>query len=141
MQEFKVYEAEEKTIPSGTALKKLVLQKEGMQYPIKGVTIWDDHPDYDKYVAGATVSCELIEKDSGTPNPNAPGKNYINRTVAKPGQAGTQEVQQMRVDTNMMQVLQAVNRKLDLIMDHHSIKDVKAEIEAKRELDPEDIPF
>lgn len=95
MQEYKVYECEEKTTQSGKTLKKLVLQREGAQWPIKNVTMWDDHPEYKDTQAGGILTCDLIEKDSDTINPNS-GKPYINRTVAKPGQVSPQQqIQQL----------------------------------------------
>lgn len=92
MQEYKVYEAEEKTTQSGKTLKKLVLQKEGAQWPIKNVTIWSDNPLYDQAVSGGTIVCDLLEKDSENINPNS-GKPYKNRTVANPErQVATQQL-------------------------------------------------
>lgn len=80
---YKVYEVDEKATSTGKKLKRMVLQREGAQYPTKNVTIWEDHPDFAGVAAGKEFNWDLMEKDSGTPNPNAPGKNYVDRTVSK----------------------------------------------------------
>lgn len=87
MQTYYINRAEEKVTQTGKQLKKLELSQEGKQYPIKGVTIWGDNPIFAQAIAGATLQFDLYETDSGTPNPNAPGKNYINRTVNNPNQS------------------------------------------------------
>jgi len=89
MQTYYINRAEEKVTQTGKQLKKLELSQEGKQYPIKGVTIWSDNPLYAVAVVGQSITCELYETDSGTPNPNVPGKNYINRTVNNPKQQQT----------------------------------------------------
>lgn len=103
---YKVYEVEEKATSTGKKLKKMVLQREGAQYPTKGVTIWEDHPDFEKAVAGASFNWDLMEKDSGTPNPKAPGKNYIDRTVSKfpPKEGGDLEARVKKLEDKVFGV-------------------------------------
>lgn len=81
---YKVYELEDKTTASGKALKKLVLQGEGKQYPDKNVTMWSDHPLFGTVAVGQSIDVELDVKDSTTPNPN--GGFYKNKTVLKGGE-------------------------------------------------------
>ncbi len=76
---YKVYECEEKLTATGKALKKLVLQGEGKQYPDKNVTMWADHPLFEDTVVGITIDVELDVKDSTAPNPH--GGFYKNKTV------------------------------------------------------------
>lgn len=78
---FEVLKAEESITKTGKRLKRLMLEQEGKQYPIKNVTVWEDFDGFDDIHPGTKVSGDLLEKDSGTPNPYAPGKNYINRTL------------------------------------------------------------
>lgn len=54
MSRYKVYESEDRMTPNGKALKKLVLQGEGKQYPDKSVTMWADHPLFEETVVGAS---------------------------------------------------------------------------------------
>lgn len=115
MQTYKIFEVEEKTTQSGKQLKKLVLQREGAQYPIKNVTIWGDHPLYDQAVPGGELSCEINETDSGTPNPNAPGKNYINRTVDNSGMSKGPDTDLMALKTQMDQWGQAIMNDLKVL--------------------------
>lgn len=82
---YKVYEAEDKISAKGNAYKKLVLQEPDASYPVKGVTMFANHPLFEDIAPGQTVELEISEEDSGTPNPKAPGKNFINRTVVNPG--------------------------------------------------------
>lgn len=82
--EYQCFFVEERVTPNGKKLKKLTLQAKGKQYPIKGVTMWGNHPLFGSISPGQTVDLEIEETDSGNPNPNAPGKNYINRTVKGP---------------------------------------------------------
>lgn len=149
MQEYKVYEVEAKTTQSGKNLKKLVLQKEGAQYPLKNVTIWEDNPLFEKAVAGETITCEILEKDSGNPNPNAPGKNYINRTVANPNRPATPttNTNEMGIKTHIDQKFDALKRDLKIIADHLGVEapqvstPVPPVVEDAQKIDPEDIPF
>lgn len=76
---YKVYECEDKTTTTGKALKKLVLQGEGKQYPDKNVTMWANHPLFEEIAAGQTIDVELDVKDSKEPNPH--GGFYKNKTV------------------------------------------------------------
>lgn len=117
MKELKVYEAEVKTTKTGKTLKKLVLQEEGKQYPYKNVTIWEDNPLYAQAVSGATLSCEILEKDSQNINPNT-GKPYIERSVANPNFKSPAEVQTMRTDTNIMQAIDGLRYSIQRIEEH-----------------------
>ena len=134
MQEYKIYEVDEKTTQSGKTLKKLVLQKEGAQWPIKNVTMWNDHPDWEKAVAGGTLTCDLLEKNSDQINPNS-GKPYINRTVAKPGQiSAPQQMDSGKIDRMFYMVGE--------IYKHVVPKDEKPRaVEEAQELEPGDVPF
>jgi len=78
---FKVIEVETKMTPNGKELKELTLKGEGQNHLEPRTTMWSDHPDFNKATVGATVMGTLDKKDSGTPIPNHPGKNYVNRTL------------------------------------------------------------
>jgi hypothetical protein len=82
---YKVYELEDKTTASGKALKKLVLQGEGKQYPDKNVTMWSDHPLFDSVAVGQSIDVEIDVKESTTPNPL--GGFFKNKTVLKGGES------------------------------------------------------
>lgn len=79
MARYKVYEVEERMTPNGKALKKLVLQGEGKQYPDKNVTMWANHPLFEETISGSTIDVEIDVQDSKTPNPH--GGFYKNKTV------------------------------------------------------------
>ena len=85
MTKFKVIDVEEQTTTGGKELKKLTLLPEGQQNTEPRVTMWSDHPDFNNVVAGGEVSGVLEKKDSGTPIPAHPGKNYVNRTLLPEG--------------------------------------------------------
>lgn len=132
MQEFKVYEAEEKTTQSGKTLKKLVLQKDGLQYPFKNVTIWGDNPLYAQAVPGATITCDLLEKDSENINPNS-GKPYVNRSVANPNmgapkQTSNGNVNEMALKTHITQEIAPLKEALRAIVNHLGVEEPKPEI-------------
>ncbi len=80
---YKVYEVEDKMTQSGKALKKLVLQGEGKQYPDKNVTLWNNHPLFEEIAPGQTIDVEIDVQDSTTPNPH--GGFYKNKTVKQSG--------------------------------------------------------
>ena len=117
-------------------MKSLVLQADGAQYPTKNVALWSNHPLYAGIKVGDEIDVELDEKDSTTENPHKPGTYYKNRSVKMPGAGGG-----ATVDLATGAALQSIERKIDLIMAHLEVKDVKAEIEEVRDLEPEDVPF
>lgn len=135
----KVYEVTDATTRSGKNLKRLVLQQEGSQYPDKNVTMWEDHPLFNSIAPGQEHVLSIKVEDSTTPNPH--GGFYKNKTVLKTGEKSSAEVAQMRVNTNQMQVLQAINRKLDLIMDKLEVTDNRQEIEDIRNEEVPPSPF
>lgn len=146
---YKVYEAEVKTTPTGKTLKKLVLQRDGAQHPTKNVTIWGDNPLYQMAVPGTTITCDLIETDSGVPNPNAPGKNYVNRTVANPGQnvpqstTASHNVNEMAIKMHVTQEIAVIKHDLRMIAKHlgMEVKETSALPDYPEDLTEEDVPF
>lgn len=130
---------------AGKPFKKLELKADSDQYPKKGVVMWSDHPDFANAVAGQSITCDLIEKDSGNPNPNAPGKNYINRSVAMPGQAPAPQAQPS--NDRVEQQLAALRADLKIIADHLGVEPPKVQAEVPpvvaeaQEITPENIPF
>lgn len=84
---YKVYELEDKVTGGGKALKKLVLQGEGKQYPDKNVTMWSDHPLFSTIAVGQTIEAEIQVTDSKTPNPH--GGFYKNKVVLKESNVGS----------------------------------------------------
>lgn len=82
MSKLKFTTVEERATPTGKKLKKCSVEKEGMQFPFNGVTVWEDHPDYEQVAVGfETDSSYIHEVNSETPNPNKPGSFYKNRTL------------------------------------------------------------
>ena len=149
MQEYKVYEVDEKTTQTGKQLKKLVLQKEGDQWPIKNVTMWSDHPDYMNTVSGGTLTCTILEKDSKNINPknNLP---YKERTVGKPGQvnsAPAAQLSEMGIKTHIDRKFDALQADLKIIADHLGVEPPKVTsdkpqaVQDAQEITPDDIPF
>ena len=152
MKTYKVYEAEQKTTTTGKQLKKLVLQGEGMQYPMKNVTIWGDNPLFAQAVAGGTITCDILESDSGNLNPKS-GKNYVNRTVANPDnptpvEPNTNEMGvKSYIDTKMQPIIQSLKR----IEDHlgttpqptvgNTSMPYPQDEGYSEDIKPEDIPF
>jgi len=149
---------------AGKPFKKLELKADSDQYPKKGVVMWSDHPDFQNAAAGQSITCDLIESDSGTPNPKAPGKNFINRSVAMPGQSPQNAPQvQSGVSTDRVeQQLNAIRADLKIIADHLGVvpptpkvgntnvdypemnesNNGKVEsVQLDEEINPEDIPF
>jgi hypothetical protein len=57
---------------------KFSVLEEGMQYPVKADTKKPDVINAALALVGQPVSIKVTRKDSGNPNPNAPGTNYIN---------------------------------------------------------------
>lgn len=165
MQEYYINRAEEKTTSTGKTLKKLELSQEGKQYPLKGVSIWGDHPLYSQAVAGATLQFDIYETDSGVPNPKAPGKNYINRSVSNPNQQnavptqptaqGTQtaNISEMALKTHITQEIAPVKEALRAIVEHLGVEAPKPKVgntnvdypemteENTGEIKDSDIPF
>ena len=141
---YKVYEAETIQFKSGKGeLKKLVLQSEAQQYPMKNVTMWSDHPLYETVAPGQEIDVEVETKDSDRENPK--GGFYKDRTVMKPGQVPEQGVQQMRTDTNVAQRLDAVVASLKRIEDHLGCTPEKKELYPAdpnvEEITEADVPF
>lgn len=131
--QYYINRAEPKTTQSGKQLKKLELAQEGKQYPIKNVTIWSDHPLFAQAAAGANLEFEIYETDSGVPNPNAPGKNYMNKTVANPNKQsvptqstpqGTQtaNVSEMAIKMHVTQEIAPLKEALKAIVAHLGIE-------------------
>ena len=84
MSKIKVYEVEEKFLEKlQKNIKKCVLQEEGMQYPHKNVTVWNDLDIYDQIVEGYKIpeGYYVKSEDSNTPNPH--GGFYKNRQLLK----------------------------------------------------------
>lgn len=167
MKTYEIYKIEATTTKSGKNVKRLLLQASDEQYPKKNVALWEDHPEYNSVVPGGQITCELIESDSGVPNPLAPGKNYINRSIANPnrGSQPTQQrsqqagsVSEMAIKTHISQEIAPVKEALREIVRHFNIEPEKAKIPGtdipypetphskesdypSDEVDPEDIPF
>ena len=96
---------------------KLELSQEGKQYPIKNVTLWNDHPRYNEFVAGKELEFELYEKDSANINPNT-NAHYKDRSVSKfdtPQQSAP--TSDMGVKTHIDRSTAAIMAQLKVIQD------------------------
>ena len=89
---YKVIEVSPLTVTTtGKELKKLILKGEGQNHLEERVTMWSDSPFWNTTV-GAEINATVDKKDSGTPIPEHPGKNYVNRTlVAEKNENGTEK--------------------------------------------------
>lgn len=137
-KQYKCYEVEDKVSAKGNAYKKLVLQDPESQFPIKNVTMFASHPLFEDIAPGQTVELEITEEDSGTPNPKAPGKNYINRTVANPGQ-GKSSQKQEGFQPTITEVYNMLNLRIIPILER-----IEKSLQKPREVDytpPLDLPF
>jgi hypothetical protein len=147
MKKYKVYECEVSPTKTGKNPKKLVLQGEGDQYPLKGVTMWDDHELYPTIDVGQEHMLEVETKDSTTPNPH--GGFYKNRTVLKSGQTSTAtpNVSEMGIKTHIDQKFAALQMDLKVIADHLGVEaptmktEVPPVVAEAQNITPEDIPF
>lgn len=153
---YKVYECEEIMTSTGKALKKLVLQGEGKQYPDKNVTMWADHPLYEDTVAGQTIDVELDVKDSTTPNPK--GGFYKNKTVKKDNtptplkradqgpaasNAATQELKNI-LTLQIMPLLQGISKDIVTITEKMKMKEPYPEMDETNDasgITQDDSPF
>lgn len=139
----KIYECEEKATKTGKKLKKLVVQKEGLQYPFKNVTAWEDLDIYNELDAGYQVpqGYEIFEKDSENINPNS-GKPYKNRTLVKSrNENGTE-----KSDVNVMKYIVDLNKRVKALEDAIETTHNKKVAEEfgdypEDDIKPEDIPF
>lgn len=157
METYDVYKVEEQTTKTGKQVKKLVLQKEGAQYPLKNVSMWSDHPQYASVAPGQQLTCEIYESDSGVPNPKAPGKNYINRTVSNPnGNTSPAPKAAPTGDVATKADIASLRADLKIIADHLGVEPPKPTVGntdipypegpegepfPDEEIKPEDIPF
>lgn len=156
MKSYKVYESENKVSTKGHAYKKLVLQEPGAQYPLKGVTMFANHPLFEEIAPGQTVELDIETKDSDTPNPH--GGFYKNRTVLNPVQSPKADIpaptKQPAEDIsakvmNMLTLkiepmLQAIHRELVVIAgrQERQMGLAKEPIDyPKDDINPDDIPF
>ena len=135
----KVYEVNEKAFTKDGETKKmksLVLQRDGAQYPIKNVAMWDGHPLFEGIAPGQEIDVEIIEKDSQTPNPHSPGTFYKNRSVAMPSQG--QAVQSTQSGTLEEQVKDLQQRVFTL---ESHLKPKENTDYPDEELDHSDVPW
>ncbi len=79
--QYKIYELDTVMSKNGKEFKKMVLKAEDATHTEERVTMWDNHPEYTTAKAGGTINGDLEKKDSGTPIPAHPEKNYVNRTL------------------------------------------------------------
>ena len=78
---YKVIEVSELTVtPKGKELKKLTLKGENESHLEERVTMWSDSDNWNCKV-GDEIQATIDKKDSGTPIPAHPEKNYVNRTL------------------------------------------------------------
>lgn len=143
-----ILKVENKVTQTGKNLKKAWVLVEGKEHPYKNVTAWDNEGQetfYNSIVVGAKLRVDIQEKDSGTPNPKAPGKNYIDRTLYPPKEGTTQTSTQTGFTTDDRALLLENNRLLRQLVG----SDLREEIPEKKtsiphedaDIDPEDIPF
>jgi len=104
---YKVYEAVENHIEKlGKSVKKCIIQKEGLQYPFKNVTVWPELPIYAQIQSGFEIPAGYVvdEKDSKNINP-LNNKPYKERTLVQETNAnGT-----VKVTPDMSELARKVN--------------------------------
>lgn len=81
MSKFTIIECVEKVTKTGKPMKHMKLLEEGKENVEPRVAMWDNHPEFEEAKVGGTINGILEKKDSGTPIPEHPGKNYVNRTL------------------------------------------------------------
>ena len=132
---YKVIESKLKSTTGGKSLKELTLKGEGQDHLEPRTTIWEDHPDFAKAEVGADIKGTLEKKDSGTPIPAHPEKNYINRTLlAEMNENGTEKNnnpdEMLLVHERLARIEKVVFKKKEDTIEYPE-EDTK----------PEDIPF
>ena len=75
--------------PTKTGWTEIHLQEEGKQYPYKASTKIEAIIEQAQAALFKEAVLTAKEVDSGNPNPNRPGYNYINRTAMKVEVGGT----------------------------------------------------
>lgn len=125
---YDIFKVEDQTTRTGKQLKRLIIQKDGDQYPMKNVTMWNDHPLFNSIQAGQTHNFEIYESDSGVPNPKAPGRNYLNRTVSNPNSSQStqtqakasqnQNITELAIKTHIDRQVAALRHDLKIIADY-----------------------
>jgi len=90
---YRIIEVSQITVTTtGKELKKLILKGEGQNHLEERVTMWSGSPHWNIKV-GDEIQATVYKKDSGTPIPQHPGKNYVNRTlVVEKNENGTEKV-------------------------------------------------
>ncbi len=76
-------------LPQKTGFTEIHIQEEGKQYPYKASTKIQAIIDAAQAGLWQQAVMTAKEADSGKPNPNRPGENYINRTAMKVEVGGT----------------------------------------------------
>ena len=103
---------------------KLELSQEGKQYPIKNVTLWNDHPRYAEFVAGIELDFEIYEKPGTNINPKT-NQPYMDRSVSKydtPQKKDNAPITEMAIKTHISQEIAPVKEALRAIIDHLGIE-------------------
>lgn len=75
--------------PRSNGWMRFSILEQGKQYPVKVDTKKPEIIQQATAMMGQAVSAEINCSDSGNPNPNQPGQNFINRYLNKIGPAGT----------------------------------------------------
>jgi len=139
----KVYEVEERFIEKlNKNVKKLVIQKEGLQYPFRNVSAWQDLPIYNELVAGYQIpdGYDIFEKDGKNINPKS-GKPYKERTLVAKENAGKDT--RGSFEEKALTALGQINFKLDRLLSKDDVKQAADSIEYPEEdgIDASEIPF
>ena len=131
---YSVIQVSEITVtPTGKELKKLILKGENQSHLEERVTFWRENQFEDKELwnnitVGQEIQGTVDKKDSGTPIPAHPGKNYVNRTL----------MPEMN-DNGTEKVNGGLEARVDRI--ENWIKRVTKEVNTEKEIEASEIPF
>ena len=143
--QYKIRECEELVTPNGKKYKKMVLKSDDQQNEEPRVTLWSDHPEYEKATVGGTINGTMQKKDSGKPIPSHPEKNYVNRTLLPE----TNDNGTVKTNTNIelrLAELEAWARSKGFLpkkdeTETNSDGSAVPNFDKKEEINPDDIPF
>lgn len=135
---YKIRECEELVTPNGKKYKKMVLKSDDQQNEEPRVTVWSDHPEYEASRVGGTINGTIQKKDSGTPIPSHPEKNYVNRTLLPE----TDEQFDAKVDETTNILSRLAELEAWAMSKGFIPKKLQEKEEVKEEeINPDDIPF
>ena len=126
---YSVIEVSELTVtPNGKELKKLILKGKDQSHLEERVTMWSDSPFWNCKV-GDELQATVDKKDSGTPIPEHPGKNYINRNLVPETNENGTEKTGSELEARVVKIENWIKNQM------------ASKVASGEEINPDDIPF